>query len=255
MTQNTPLKFLFNINKQKPNSIINKDTICPFCNKELLSEILVNNDDVLIVTNKYATIVDTFQTVLIETPDCDKDFSSYDLEHAKKILRTGLDYWFKLEQSGDYKSVLFFKNHGPNSGGSIKHAHMQIVGLKNIDYKLSLKDEYFEGKEIFKKDNCTLNISTTPRSSFSEFNIILDNLDDITLLAAYVKIVVHYLLNNYIVKCHSYNMFFYHYKGKVICKIIPSFVTSPYYVGYGITQVSDAFDKIVKDIQELYGQD
>lgn len=252
MTENAPLKFLFNVSKQKPNSIINKETICPFCNREMIEEILVDYNDILIVTNKYQTIVDTFQTVLVETDNCDADFSNYDLEHAKRVLKTGIDYWLELENSGKYKSVVFFKNHGPMSGGSIKHSHMQIVGLKNIDYKATLKDEYFQGKEIFKKDNCTLNISTNPRFSFSEFNIILDNLDDLTAFANFVRIVVHYLLSNFIVKCSSFNMFFYQFKGKIICKIIPSFITSPYLSGYGITQVSDAIDRIVSDIQETY---
>lgn len=252
MPENNTLKFLFNINKQKPNSIINKDTICPFCNREYLAKIILDCDDILIVMNKYPTLVDSFQTVLIETPKCDKDFSNYDIGHTKRILKIGLDYWNTLEKSGEYKSVVFFKNHGPLSGGSIKHSHMQIVGLKNVDYKLTLKDEFFQGIEIFKKDNCTLNISTRPRSGFTEFNIILDNLNNLTGIAMFIKIVTHYLLNNFIVKCSSYNMFFYKYKNKTICKIMPSFVMSPYLTGYGITQISDSIDKIISDIKEIY---
>ena len=76
MAQNNPLTFLFNISKQKPNSILNSDTICPFCNREMLTEILVDSNDILLVLNKYPTIVDAFQTVLIETDDCDSDFST-----------------------------------------------------------------------------------------------------------------------------------------------------------------------------------
>lgn len=255
MAQNNPLTFLFNISKQKPNSILNRDTICPFCHREMLDKVLVDAKDILIVLNKYPTIVDAFQTVLIETDDCNADFSNYDIEHIKRVLKIGLDYWFNLEKSGQYKSVVFFKNFGPLSGGSIKHSHMQIVGLKNIDYRLTLKDEYFEGKEIFKKDNCILNISTHPRSSFTEFNIILNNLDDLTTIASFIKIVVHYLLNNFIVKCHSYNMFFYQFKEKIICKIVPAFVSSPYFTGYGVTQISDSMYRIIHDIQKLYSID
>lgn len=252
MLENKPLKFLLNVSKQKPNSIINKETICPFCNRELLPKVIYDYDDILIVLNKYQTIVDAFQTVLIETSDCDSEMSNYSIDHIKRILRIGIDYWFELEQSGEFKSVLFFKNFGPLSGGSIKHSHMQIVGLKNVDYRLTLEDEYFEGKEIFRKDNCILNLSTHPRSNFTEFNIILDNTDDLTVMATFVKIVVHYLLNNYIVRCQSYNMFFYNYKNKIICKTLPSYVGSPYFTGYGLSQVSDALDRIVDDVKRIY---
>ncbi|WP_429877890.1 DUF4931 domain-containing protein [Fictibacillus sp. NRS-1165] len=32
--------------------------------------------------------------------------------------------WKKSIQSGHYQFVIFFKNHGPYSGGTLRHPHM-----------------------------------------------------------------------------------------------------------------------------------
>jgi galactose-1-phosphate uridylyltransferase len=59
----------------------------------------------------------------------------------------------ELELRKDFKSVILFKNHGPLSGGTIRHPHMQIVGLEQVDYKENIKFECFEGATIYKDKN------------------------------------------------------------------------------------------------------
>jgi galactose-1-phosphate uridylyltransferase len=156
-----------------------------------------------------------------------------------------------MEQSGEYSSVLFFKNHGPLSGGSLPHAHMQIIGLKYIDYRSTVLPEHFRGLLISNNDNVEFNISTLPKIGFSEFNIILNDLNKLDQMANNIQLTVHYLLNHFR-NCNSYNLFFYHIDERIYAKIIPRFITSPIFIGYSLPQVSDHIKDIAYQIQELY---
>jgi ATP adenylyltransferase/5',5'''-P-1,P-4-tetraphosphate phosphorylase II len=245
---------LFNtkLGRQKPESIINKNAPCPFCDRENLTGILAERGPFLLIKNKYPVLKDTFQTVLIETLDCQGDLSNYPKEYLHNLISFGVEKWLEMEESKDYKSVIFFKNHGPKSGGSIFHPHMQIVGLKNIDYRDSLTKDHFEGLVITERNNVQLNISTKPRVGFYEFNIILDDLKNIDQMADFIQITVHYLLNHFSKYCDSYNIFFYHFEKRIIVKIMPRFITSPIFIGYFIPQVSNLAEEMVLEFRKLY---
>jgi len=249
---NTHLQFLFNIGEKKPNSIDNSSTICPFCNTKNLTDILDREDSIILLKNKYPTLDNTLQTVIIETDDCDGNMSTYSKQYMRKLIQFGVKHWLNMENNGEFKSVVFFKNHGPYSGGTIKHPHMQIVGLKNIDYKESLKDEFFEGTVIHESDGALINLSSKPRVGFTEFNIIITDMKHVDTMADYVQIAVHFILNNFSASCGSFNLFFYHWKDNFICKAIPRYVTSPLFVGYSIPQVSNRMDKVIEKMQQLY---
>lgn len=256
MEQEKYLVFLNHINRDKPNDFrkINVKE-CPFCNREKLVNIIDKSGPFILLKNKYPTLEDTYQLVLIETYTCGTDMGEYDVEYMDKLIRFGVKHWLKLEVDNTYKSVIFYKNHGPHSGGSLKHPHMQIVGLKNIDYKLNVKDEYFEGIEIYKSEDCLVNLSNKPINGFTEFNIIIkDDLYALNELSYNIRKVVHYVLNNYFVKCDSFNIFFYHWKQKIICKITPRFTTSPLLLGYGIKQVSSVECDIADKLRTMYFQ-
>lgn len=248
MTVNRHLYFLSDIGKEK---IIYQDSeyLCPFCNREELSDILDEEDSILLIKNKFPTLANTFQTVLIETNDCFANISTYDTPHMRKIITFGINHWLKMEESGDFKSVVFYKNHGPLSGGSINHAHMQIVGLKDIDYKLNLKDDLFDGIEIYKEGNCLLNISTKPNACSTEFNIITTPRHD-NFMADNIQNIVNYILNHF--KCSSFNLFFYQWEKSIICKIVPRYITSPFLVGFSIPQTSNRLNNIAEEIQKTY---
>ncbi|MBU3160030.1 DUF4931 domain-containing protein [Clostridium frigoris] len=252
MSSNRYLKFLANISKDKPNSIKNKKTPCPFCNREGLTGIIDEEGPFILVKNKFPTLENTLMTVLIETSSCDVDIAMYDKEYMRNLLKFGVRHWIDMDKSGDFKSVIFYKNHGPYSGGTINHAHMQIVGLKTIDYKESLRDEYFEGIVINELDGCVLNISTKPKVDFTEFNIIINNINKLDIMADNIQKIVRYILNDFYVKCSSFNLFFYDWKGKIICKVIPRFITSPLFIGFSISQITNQTDKIVRQVQQLY---
>lgn len=246
------LHFNFYIGRQKPESIINKNTKCPFCDYQNLQGIIAEKWPILLVKNKYPVLEDTFQTVLIETEDCHSDLSTYPKEHLYNVISFGIEKWLEMENSGEFKLVLFFKNHGPKSGGTIFHPHMQIIGLKNLDYRDNIKQNQFEGLLIAKKNGVEFNISTKPRVGFFEFNIILDDLKNIRQMADYIQITVQYVLNHFNKNCDSYNLFFYEFNNQIIAKIMPRFITSPIFMGFSIPQVSNRIDDIVKEIQELY---
>jgi len=248
MTANRHLYFLSDIGKEK---LIyqEREYLCPFCNREELSDILDEEASILLVKNKFPTLANTFQTVLIETNDCFANISTYDTLHMRKIITFGINHWLKMEESGDFKSVIFYKNHGPLSGGSINHAHMQIVGLKDIDYKLNLKDDIFDGIEIYKEENCLLNISTKPNACSTEFNIITTPRHD-NFMADNIQKIVNYILNQF--KCSSFNLFFYQWKKSIICKIVPRYVASPFLVGFSIPQTSNRLNNIAEEIQKTY---
>ena len=248
------LIFLNDINKDKPNEFKNINIKeCPFCNRRELSDILDEDGPFILLKNKYPTLKDTCQLVLIETYDCKGNMSEYDNEYIKRLIRFGVKNWLSFEKDNNYKSVIFYKNHGSHSGGSLKHPHMQIVGLRDIDYRLDLKDCYFEGIEIYRVNCCTVNLSYRPISGFCEFNIIIDdNLSGLDELAKSLKKITHYILNNYFAPCDSFNIFFYHWKCKIICKITPRFSTSPLLLGYKIKQIPSAIDSIACKVKKLY---
>lgn len=242
------LHFNFNIGRQKPESIINKHALCPFCDRSSLTDILAEKGPILLVKNKYPVLEDTLQTVLIETADCQTDLSNYPKDHLYDVISFGIEKWLEMERSGQYASVLFFKNHGPKSGGTIFHPHMQIVGLKNINYRHSLTKELFEGLLVDTRNDVEFNISTKPRVGFFEFNIIMDSQGDIRQFADYIQSAVKYTLNGFNKNCDSYNLFFYQFEDKIIAKIMPRFITSPIFIGFAIPQVSNRIYSIREDL-------
>jgi galactose-1-phosphate uridylyltransferase len=237
--------------KQKPKTMLNPETRCPFCDRDNLEAILAQRGNILLVKNKYPVLQDTMQTVLIETDTCDTELSLYPKEHLYNVISFGIEHWLKMEESGKYASVLFYKNHGPFSGGTLAHPHMQINGLNHVDYRPHVKPSHFEGRIISEKQGVEFNISTKPRAGITEFNVILPHLDQLNTMADFIQIAAHYILNHY-GHCTSYNLFFYHVEDKIMAKIIPRYVTSPLFIGYSIPQVSDRLEEIVKSIQNRY---
>jgi galactose-1-phosphate uridylyltransferase len=183
---------------------------------------------------------------LIETDNCSDSIATYDKAYLRKVISFGIDHWLELENSDHFKSVVFFKNHGPLSGGSMDHAHMQIVGLKNIDYKANIRDEIFEGIEIHTDGNSLINISTKPNACSTEINIITRPRDD-SYIAEHLQTLVNYMLK----QCGSYNLFFYHWNNSIICKLVARWVTSPFIIGYSIPHDSNRVPEIAEDLRTL----
>jgi ATP adenylyltransferase/5',5'''-P-1,P-4-tetraphosphate phosphorylase II len=251
MSLNKQLVFDTDIGQAKPITILHNEG-CPFCNRHELQGILAEEGPIIFLVNKYPVLKDTMQTVIIETDDCNSELSLYSKDHLYKLLRFSMAKWQEMRDSGQFKSVLFYKNHGPYSGGTIRHPHMQIVGLKEVDYAENIKVDSFDGCVIDTAAGVELNISKRPRIGLFEFNIKIDDLAEIDRMADYLQLMAHYLLNNFHKSCNSYNIFFYYLQEQTFAKIMPRFVTSPLFVGYGIPQVSSRIQEVRREIREKY---
>ncbi|WP_139490392.1 DUF4931 domain-containing protein [Brevibacillus dissolubilis] len=254
MTKSRQLQFNLQIGSQKPESIINRSTACPFCDRDSLTDIIEEQGPIMLLKNKYPVLQDTYPTVLIETDDCDADLTTYDKEHLYRLIRFGVQHWRAMEESGEFTSVMFFKNHGPYSGGSIHHPHMQIIGLNHVDCMEHTHVDHFEGVLIDEQPGVSCNLSTQPRIGFSEFNVVLRDREQIDRMADYIQMLTHYVMNHFHKSCNSYNLFFYRFGDTIKVKVIPRFIVSPVFVGYSIPQVPTNLEHVVRDIQNRYLQ-
>ncbi|MBB5335267.1 DUF4931 domain-containing protein [Pectinatus brassicae] len=246
------IEFNTNIGQTKPETIINISAQCPFCDYEHLENIIDHCGELTLLENKYNVLENSYQTVLLETRHCGTDMPDYSDEHMHKLIRFGVKHWFNMLDSGEYKSVLFFKNYGPQSGGSMRHPHMQIVGLKTADESLMYEKSDFTGIVIKKAGQVELNVSTSPRMGFCELNITTQDNTQIDFVADFIKIAVDYLMHHFNSRCHSYNIFFYRINGLITVKIMPRFPTSPLFLGYNLRLRPNNLETIVSEMKNLY---
>ena len=61
--------------------------------------------------NKFPTLKDTFQTVLIETDNCEDHIATYTEEHMKSLIRFSIKHWLDLQKNEEFTSVILYKNH------------------------------------------------------------------------------------------------------------------------------------------------
>ena len=83
------------INDGKPNNFVNKDTECPFCDRKSLENIIDTEGPFIILKNKYPTIKDTCQLVIIESYECDTNMSKYSDEYMIELIRFSISTGLK----------------------------------------------------------------------------------------------------------------------------------------------------------------
>ena len=250
MTDKPFIVFLSDIGSQKPSTIRANGSSpdCPFCDYTQLPPILRQDGDILLVPNKYPILKDSEPYVLIETGECDSELSLYTEDRLNRVFRMAFDLWHEMLENPAYRSVLFMKNHGPFSGGSLRHPHMQLIGLRTVDAMYDIRREDFLGPLIYQEPGIELTLSDRPRVGFSEFNVILSDDNAFSGFCRLIQKTVRYVLRYF----HggnfdSYNLFFYRLDGLTYCKVMPRTATTPIYIGYGIGQVSDDPTSIVAD--------
>lgn len=115
-----PLVYMYSVGKRKPydydyaNRQSNTQNPCPFCNPQTLTDIYETDGDKIWLHNKYPTLKDTMQTILIESSDHQGDISTYTREENRELMKFGLKCFQKMYNSGDYQSVLWYKNFDQN---------------------------------------------------------------------------------------------------------------------------------------------
>ena len=245
------IKFNTDIGKTKPENMSNANNYCPFCDVENLTNIIDTDGDIIFLENKYNVIEGADQFVLIEGSG-HKDMPDYSREHMQKVIKFGIKHWQKLLSSGKYEEVLFFKNFGPMSGGTLRHAHMQIVGFPKLNSELLFEVKELQGIKIAEENGVELNISNFPRVGFGELNVILSEGGSVETFADFLQISVHYLMNFFRKNLSSYNIFFYRAEEKIFAKVMPRFATSPYFVGYNIHFLPRNISQIANEVKEIY---
>ncbi len=247
------IRFDMNIGRKKPENIIHKENDCPFCHPEGLTNIYATDEGgIILLKNKFDVLENADQLVLVETDRCGIDMPDYTTEHMRRVIRFGVEKWREMEKSGDYSAVIFFKNHGHLSGGTMRHAHMQLVGFRGtVDPSLFPSEEDFEGLPIIEKDGALLNAATRPRLGFGEFNLVA-NPDALDALADLLQKTVAYVCDRFKKSKDSYNIFFYHAGEKIAAKIMPRFPTSPLLIGYDLRILPSNLPEIVEDFRKKY---
>ena len=236
------------IGRKKPENIIHADAPCPFCARDTLTGIVAADGDIILLRNKFPVIEEADQFVLIEGPSCETDMPGYTRSHMHRLIAFGMHHWRRMRESGAYESVLFFKNYGPYSGGTMRHPHMQLVGFPKFRQELAFCRSEFEGLTIAEQDGVVLNISTRPRIGFWELNIIPRDAAATAAIADYIQIAVDFLRQ----RMDSYNIFFYHDDSDVFIKIMPRFATSPIFIGYNIRLLPSNIEEMRSRIRSIY---
>jgi len=246
--------FQTGVGRQKPNTMRADSSIaCPFCDYDQLPPIIKRDGDIILVPNKYPVLKDSDPYVLIETSECDSELSLYPAERLLKVFRMAFDFWRELKDSGSYRSVLFMKNHGPQSGGSLRHPHTQLIGFYNIDIETHLREESFYGPVVYSEPGVELNVSASPRAGFIEFNVLLTDDKAFDAFCLTIQKAVKYVLNEYQGgRIGSYNLFIHPLEHMAVCAIMPRGVTTPIYMGYSIPQVMDNIETVAENFRLAY---
>ena len=235
-----PLTFNLSIGSEKPHSGTQK--VCPFCHPESLTHILDQKGDIIWLMNKYPVFEKTVPTVIVETAEHLGELSTYTPKKLHEVIAFGLSKWKEMEQDPRFKSVIYFRNFGPNSGGSQRHPHSQIIGLTDYDYRDNLLRENFLGPVVYENDDCYASLADYPLSGVGELNVTLKTDGQPEGFADAIQTLARFVLNDFPIRCSSYNIFFYHLK-HIHAKIFPRFTASPLYMGYRITNVMDPKSK------------
>ncbi|MBD3878535.1 MAG: DUF4931 domain-containing protein [Quinella sp. 1Q5] len=248
------VRFNTDVGKTKPENLVHADAACPFCDVEHLTNIIDTDGDIIFLKNKYNVIEGADQFVLIEGRECNSDMPDYTKEKMRHVIGMGIKHWKNLLASGKYEDVLFFKNYGIMSGGTIRHPHMQLVGFPQLKSELLFDEAELRGIVIAERDGVEFNVSNCPRVGFGELNIVVEAGGSLDALADFIQVGVHYAMNHFNKhkSCTSYNIFFYRRAEKIFAKVMPRYATSPYFVGYNIHFLPNNVERLANEIRELY---
>lgn len=238
------IEYNLDIGKTKPDTVHRDESYCPFCDVPHLKNIMDVKGHMIWLENAYPVLKDAWQTLIIETDDCDGDFSTYDNTYAVELIRFGLKKWQYVKALDRFRngSVVFYRNHGYMSGGTIHHPHSQIVGFEQYDYHDDIKPYHFEGTPILCPKGMEINVSLRPIIGFYEVNLMLRDASQLPEFVYYMQKTADYFASHFIRHNDSYNIFFYDFPNdsSLYVKIMPRFLTNPLFVGYMIPQISNA---------------
>ncbi len=249
------LEFDMAVGREKPVTIFTQENACPFCDTDHLTDIIDRDGTIILLRNKYNVLKGTEQFVLIEGDACQSDMPAYSRAHMHRLIRFGIHHWLRLKNSGDYADVIFFKNFGPLSGGTIRHPHMQYIAFPALTEPLTVQPEEFSGPVIYEQGQVKMTVSEQPHIGFWEFNLIATAQDSATIdtLADYIQLGTDYLTHHFHKHCNSYNIFFYEREGTIYVKLTPRFATPPIYIGYNLRVRPSNYQDAIAELHHIYG--
>lgn len=228
-----PLLFDPAIADGKPHSV-NQDP-CPFCDRRQWSHILKEEGDMVWLENKFPVMPQTNPTVLIETAVCEADITTYTPAQWERILRFGISNWREMMAQEQFESVIFYRNYGPLSGGSIRHPHSQIIGMYIHNYLEQIRPAHLTGEVIWEEGNVRCTWSNIPVGSIREMNVTCYDDASFDIFARRIQDLVCWTCDPNGAGFDSYNLFFYDAEGTT-CKIVPRAVSNPFFHGYRLAQ-------------------
>ena len=247
------VRFNTDVGKTKPENLVHADAACPFCDVEHLTNIIDTDGDIIFLKNKYNVIEGADQFVLIEGRECNSDMPAYPKEKMRHVIRMGIKHWRNFLASGKYEEVLFFKNYGIMSGGTIRHPHMQLVGFPHLNSDLLFDEAELRGVVIAQRDGVEFNVSNCPRVGFGELNVVVERGGSLDALADFLQVGVDYVMNHFNRRrFNSYNIFFYRRDEKIFAKVMSRYATSPYFVGYNIHFLPNNVERVADEVREIY---
>ena len=96
---------------------------CPFCDVAHFKNIMETRGHMIWLENAYPVLRDSWQTLIIESDDCDGEFCEYTPDYATQLIAFGLEKWQQVKDVKRFRSVVFYRNHGYMSSGTIHHPH------------------------------------------------------------------------------------------------------------------------------------
>lgn len=228
---------------QKPDTY-RSNSPCPFCNKAGLraeKRIVQEKEGMVLIRNKYPVLENTDPYVIVETDNCDTQFHNTTKEKALHLFEFSFAAYKNMRRA-EYQDVLFFKNFGPFSSGTIQHAHMQMIGL--YDNKLSPFDmRHTIGEVIAEQNGTRLILSTLPMNEGYEWYVVGK---DIETLATFSQLTSSFIVDNFPTK--SYN-FTFHYDDLYVIRITPCMRHTPLFLGYRLSQVPSDISEMCRRIR------
>ena len=141
------------------------------------------------------------------------------------------------------------------SGGSIRHPHSQIIGLRTYDYHEDITVENMNGWLLHEDQDIRITLSKHPIIGFFEYNLRFNPDTPAKSITMRLQQTVRYVLDSLAKYSQSYNYFFYQLEdGYEYIKVIPRYITTPLYVGYKIPQTcnDERAAKILRNITPYF---
>lgn len=240
--------------QKKPHTVGNKQANnCPFCNKNGIQteHILKETEEFVWFKNKFPTLEDTDQTLILETMSCDEDITTYSKEYLHRLFDFVFARRTEMIHTGKYKEVILFKNHGIQSCSSIHHAHIQLVGLEKTSYQKQLIEDFLEGSVIYENEKTKVTVSKTPSSEFYEFNIVWEK--DVTdkKHIDWLQYIVQFILQTKFKNTTDYNIVFHETETQGIFKVYPRKPNSILFIGFGLRQEPSDVPAVANSVKEF----